>query len=92
MRNQSIQQIMRGVKLLHLARASGIPLATLWRWHHKNAVPGHAPVKALHIQRLREGVRKCKEADLAELEKRVAVGRALLAQGVGERHWNRQGQ
>jgi len=79
MKNENIQALLRGVRLQHVAKASGIPLATLWRWRKKNQVPGHPPVKALHVQRIREGVRKCKAADLADLDQRVALGKAMIA-------------
>ena len=82
-----IARIISGVRLLHLADASGIPIATLWRWREKNAIPGHPPVKELHLQRLREGVRKVKAIDMAILRKQRTRNQALLAMGVGERHW-----
>lgn len=55
-----VSSLIKSVKLLHLHKASGIPLATLHRWKKKDAIPGHADVQAVQIKRIKAAIRKIK--------------------------------
>jgi hypothetical protein len=55
-----VSNLIKSVKLLHLHKASGIPLATLWRWKDNNAIPGHPDVQAVQLKRIQKAIRKLK--------------------------------
>lgn len=84
--HETLKGLMRGVRLLHVAEISGIPIATLWRWREKNAVPGHPPVKALHLKRLKEAVRRARLISMEEIKSQRLRNRALMKLGMGERY------
>jgi predicted transcriptional regulator len=55
-----LSKLIEGLKLDHVAKTSGIPIATLWRWKEKNAIPGHPDVQAVQLKRIQKAVRRLK--------------------------------
>ena len=55
-----LSSLLKDVKLDHVAKASGIPIATLWRWRFNNKIPGKEPVREFHLKRIQEAVDKLK--------------------------------
>lgn len=60
-----VSNLIGSVKILHLHKESGIPLATLHRWKKNNAIPGKEPVQEFHRKRIEAAVRKLKRARAA---------------------------
>lgn len=58
--DMNLSDLLSGVKLDHVAKASGIPIATLWRWKDKNQIPGHPDVQAVQLKRIQSAVKKLK--------------------------------
>lgn len=55
-----VAKLISSAKLMHLSAASGIPLATLWRWKEHDSIPGHASVQKVQLKRIKAGLRKLK--------------------------------
>lgn len=60
-----LSKLIEGLKLDHVAKTSGIPIATLWRWKDNNKIPGHEAVQAVQLKRIESAVKKlrAKKAD-----------------------------
>lgn len=55
-----VSNLISSVKLLHLHKASGIPMTTLHRWKTTGKIPGHTDVQAVQIKRIKQAIRKIK--------------------------------
>lgn len=62
----NVSDLLSEQKLLWVARESGIPIATLWRWKKNNEIPGHETVQAVQLKRIEAAVKKLRAKKRAD--------------------------